>query len=186
MPLPEPFAARTLAHTRVLRFETYRREDGLWDVEGHLTDHSNHDVNLVWGGIRSRGDALHDMVIRLTVDDTLRIVDALAVSDMHPYPGICSRIEPDYKCLVGLTLARGFRKNVQELFGGVRGCTHLTEMLGNFPTAMIQAMASRRQHGDVKDKPPQLDRCHALDTRGEIVAQYYPRWAGDKNGKQES
>ena len=176
MPLPEPQSARTLAHTRSVRFEGYKREDGLWDIEGHLTDHSNRDA-LLASGLRRRGEPIHDMRIRLTVDASLRIVDAVATSDVNPYPGYCDRIAPDYAKLVGLTLARGFRRSVQELFGGVAGCTHLTEMLGQFPTAAIQAMAGeKRDNDDGAGKPFQLDRCHALDTRGEAVARYYPRW----------
>lgn len=183
MPLPEPSAARTLAHTRALRFESYRREDGLWDIEGHLTDHSSGDVMMV-SGLRPRGEAIHDMRIRLTVDGDLHIVDVAATSDMNPYPGYCDRITPDYRRLIGLTLGRGFRKHVQELFGGLQGCTHLTEMLGNFPTAAIQTMAGeRRNNDDARSKPFQLDHCHALDTRGEAVERYYPRWAvGEKSG----
>lgn len=176
MPLPEPTSARTLAHTRAVRFEGYKREDGLWDIEGHLTDHSNRDAHLA-SGIRPRGEPIHEMRIRLTVTAELRIVEAVATSEMNPYPGFCDRIAPDYAKLAGLSLARGFRKHVQELFGGIAGCTHLTEMLGQFPTAAIQAMAGeKRDNDDGKGKPFQLDRCHALDTRGEAVARYYPRW----------
>lgn len=184
MPLPEPSAARTLSHTRAVRFEGYRRDDGLWDIEGHLTDHANRDVKLA-SGIRPKGEAIHDMRIRLTVNEDLRIVEAAACSDIHPYPGYCDRITPDYKRLVGLTLARGFRKHVQELFGGIQGCTHLTEMLGQFPTAAIQTLAGeKRDNDDARGKPFQLDRCHALDTRGEAVALYYPRWAAGEKSKQ--
>ena len=49
MPLPIQDVERELTHTRRVRFEGYRRADGLWDIEGHLTDVKNHDFTLQTG-----------------------------------------------------------------------------------------------------------------------------------------
>jgi hypothetical protein len=177
MPLPPPSVSRTLAHTRRLRFEAYKRADGLWDLEAHLTDIKPFDYRLS-SGIRPAGQPVHDMWIRLTVDRRLAIVDALVLVEAMPYAGACNAIAPDYaRDLVGLNLERGFRKAVQARFAKVAGCTHLNEVLAQFPTAAIQAMAGERvDNEDDGSKPFQLDQCHALDTRGETVRRYYPRW----------
>jgi hypothetical protein len=177
MPLPPPSVSRTLAHTRRVRFEAYKRADGSWDLEAHLTDIKPFDYRLS-SGIRPAGQPVHDMWIRLTIDRRLAIVDALVLVEAMPYAGACSEIAPDYgRGLVGLNLARGFRKAVQERFGRVAGCTHLNEVLAQFPTAAIQALAGERiDNEDDGAKPFQLDQCHALDTRGETVRRYYPRW----------
>jgi hypothetical protein len=94
-----------------------------------------------------------------------------------PYPGGCETIAPAYKRLIGLNLAKIFGKTVRQLFGDVKGCTHLTEMLVGFPTAAIQTFAGEvpeeREDGR---KPFQLDQCHALDTSGETVRKWYPKW----------
>ena len=37
MPLPNP-VPRKLMHTRAIECNGYEREDGLWDIEAHLTD----------------------------------------------------------------------------------------------------------------------------------------------------
>ena len=37
MPLSQP-APRKLMHNRVIECRGYEREDGLWDIEGHLVD----------------------------------------------------------------------------------------------------------------------------------------------------
>ena len=37
MPLDPP-AERERLHTRRYEFDGYRRADGLWDIEGHMTD----------------------------------------------------------------------------------------------------------------------------------------------------
>jgi hypothetical protein len=177
MPLPPPTVARTLVHTRRVRFEGYKRADGLWDIEAHLTDIKPTDYRLA-SGVRPAGLPVHDMWIRLTVDRDLRVVDAFAITDAMPYPPYCSAVNPDYRQLIGLQLARGFRKAVHDRFHDVAGCTHINELLAQFPSAAVQIMA-----GDKVDnadeggrKPFQLDRCMALDTAGEGVRQFYPRW----------
>ena len=179
MPLPPPAISRTLAHTRRLRFEAYKRADGLWDLEAHLTDIKPFDYRLS-SGIRPAGQPVHDMWIRLTIDWRLAIVDALVLVEAMPYTGACSAIAQEYgRDLVGLNLGRGFRKAVQARFAKVAGCTHLNEILAQFPTAAIQTMAGERVDNENEDdgsKPFQLDQCHALDTRGATVQRYYPRW----------
>lgn len=183
MPLPIQDVERELTHTRRVRFEGYKRSDGLWDIEGHLTDVKNHDFKLQTG-VRRAGLPVHDMWIRLTIDTQLNVVDAVAVSDAVPYPGGCDTIGPAYRKLIGLNLMRGFRKKVREELGGVHGCTHITEMLGFFPTAAIQTFAGeRREAPDDGRKPFQIDQCHALESGSETVRAMYPKWyrASEKN-----
>ena len=53
----------------------------------------------------------------------------------------------------------------------------LSHRVESLPTAAIQTGASfRRDDEETKDKPFQLDRCHALETSAEAVRIYYPRW----------
>ena len=176
MSLPVTEVERELTHTRRVRYEGYKRSDGLWDIEGHLTDIKNHDYQLKTG-VRRAGRPVHSMWLRLTIDRRLDIVDACASSEVVPYPGGCEAIAPQYRKLVGLNLAKDFRRNVQALLGGVRGCTHLTEMLAGMPTAAIQTFAGEMQEErEDGGKPFQLDQCHALETSGETVRKWYPKW----------
>lgn len=183
MPLPPPISRRALKHTRAIHIEAYARDDGLWDIDAHITDVKTRETKLA-SGARPAGQPVHDLWLRLTIDTQLTIVDAQAVSDAVPYPGYCDAIGPDYRELIGLNLFKGFRDGVKQRLWGVQGCTHLTELAQVLPTAAIQAFA-----GEVLDtrdgagadrqahKPFQLDRCHALRTDGPAVARYYPRWA---------
>jgi hypothetical protein len=176
MPLPIPDVERELTHTRRVRYEGYKRADGLWDIEAHLSDVKNHDYPLKTG-IRRAGQPVHDMWVRVTIDRHLTILDALAVTDAVPYPGGCETIAPAYKKLIGLNLARDFRKRAHELLGNVRGCTHITEMLAGIPTAAIQTFAGeRKEEREDGTKPFQLDQCHALETTGDTVMKWYPKW----------
>ena len=181
MPLPVPEVERELTHARRVRYEGYKRKDGLWDIEAHLTDVKNHDYALKTG-VRRAGQPIHDMWVRITIDRRMNIVDACSASEAVPYPGGCETISPAYRKLIGLSLVKEFRKNVREALGGVRGCTHITEMLGGLPTAAIQTFAGEvpeeREDGG---RPFQLDQCHALETSTETVRKWYPKWF--KGGK---
>ena len=176
MPLPVSEVERELTHTRRVRYEGYKRADGLWDIEAHLTDSKNHDYRLKTG-VRRAGQAIHDMWLRITIDRAFVIRDATASSDTVPYPGGCETIAPAYNGLVGLSLIKDFRRKTRELLGGVRGCTHLTEMLGGLPTAAIQTFAGeQREEREDGRKPFQLDQCHALETTTDTVRTLYPKW----------
>ena len=176
MPLPLTNVERELRHTRRVRYEGYKRADGLWDIEAHLLDTKNHDYQLKTG-VRRAGQGIHDMWLRVTIDRTMTILDAVTSSDAVPYPGGCESIAPAYRRLIGLNLMRGFRKATWELVGSTKGCTHLTELLTGLPTAAIQTFAGEmKEEREDGKKPFQLDQCHALETSTETVRQWYPKW----------
>ena len=178
MPLPTIAAGRRHLHTRIIRIDGYEREDGTFDIEGHLTDVKHFDVNTAHFS-RKAGDPVHDMKLRLTLDAEMNILDAFAVTDGMPYENECNKITPDYReKLKGQKIAAGFRIFLGSLFRKLKGCAHMTELLGSMAPAAIQALygQGRPKCADPNKKPFQLDGCHALDTRGAIVAKLYPRW----------
>ena len=174
MPGLDPTVARKPLHKRAIEIQGYLREDGLYDIEGHLVDTKPYDFKLA-AGVRNAGDPIHGMWLRITVDRNLNIVDAAAAMDSIPYVDHCGAIVPAYKLLIGLAIRPGYHQRLKELLGGVRGCTHVTELAGALATAVFQTMAGQRVQ-DPDRKPFQLDRCHALALTGPAVAKYYPRW----------
>ena len=175
MPLPVSENQTLVVHTRRVRYEGYKRADGLWDIEAHLTEVKSHDVKPRTG-VRRAGLPIHDMVVRVTIDRKLNVVDALSVSDAVPYPGGCETIgrELTRSSSAGPDLVKKFRDGVKERLGGVQGCTHITEMLAGLPTAAIQSFAGEmREDRAPGRKPFQLDHCHAMDTTGATVMQWY-------------
>jgi len=161
-------------HRRTIEIQGYKRADGLYDIEGHLLDTKPYDFRLA-AGIRTAGEPIHSMWLRITVDRTLTIVDAQAAMDAMPYVDHCDAIVPAYRALVGLQIRSGYQQRLKELFGGVRGCTHISELAASLATAAFQTMAGQRVQ-DPSAKPFQLDRCHALDATKPAVAKYYPKW----------
>jgi len=191
MPLSQP-VNRTPRHRRVITADAYEREDGLWDIEARLTDHKPRDLPLATGKTRPKGEALHDLWLRVTIDLRFNVVDVEAASESVPYVGYCGTIGPDYRKLIGLNLLKGFRKAVRDRMGGIAGCSHLTELATAIPTAAIQAFAgdvvdTRDTGGEDRNPHPpfQLHGCHALRFDGEAVRQYYPRWYGHQPKENE-
>lgn len=189
---PPKFVSRNLIHTRKIITQAFLREDGLWDLEANLLDTKSKDF-LLSSGVRKSGDAIHDMTLCITIDASFNILDAKAVTHAAPYEQYCNKIEPEYKKLVGLNLAKGFRMAVKDLYSGVSGCSHMTELCSVLPTVAIQSFAGEvikvTDQGDGK-MPFQLNGCHALRTDGETVKKYYPAWFGapviDKNTGKKS
>ncbi len=175
MPLSTP-STRTRLHTRRVSYEGFRRDDGLFDLEGHLIDVKDHDYALLTG-LRPAGVPVHDMWARVTLGSDYIIRSIEVRTDGMPYEGACDRIEAAYGKLTGASLLHGFRKTLYDAMGGVRGCSHVTELLAHAPTAAIQMFAGlRREIEPGGDKPFQLDRCHALETTTDTVRRYYPQW----------
>jgi hypothetical protein len=173
MPL-SPFSPRQSLHRRDIAVRGFKRDDGLFDVEGELRDVKDVDITLA-SGTRKAGEPIHTMYLRITFDPSLTIVDAEAVTDAMPYAGMCDAIGPHYKKLIGISMRPGFTAKVRELFSGTRGCTHITDLIGVLATAAFQTIAGQiKQPTDAK--PYQLDRCHALATDAPAVAKHYPRW----------
>jgi hypothetical protein len=174
MPLPPPDCARQDSHQRSIVVRAYARSDGLWDIEGHLTDAWPEPVRAA-DRVLPAGEPMHAMWLRLTVDRTATIVAALAVTDAGPYGEACGTIAPDYGQLVGVQIARGYRDAVRRLFGRTAGCTHMNELAGAMGSAALQALWSAMAQ-DPERKPFSIDGCHALTSSGPQVAKYFPRW----------
>jgi hypothetical protein len=180
MPLSHPPAPRQHIHTRKVEVRGYRRADGLWDIEGHLADTKTYSFENKDRGEVQSGEPIHDMWMRVTVDDGLRIHAVEAVTDSGPY-GICGAIAPNFQRLVGLTIRGGFRRKVKEILGGREGCTHLIELLGPIGTTAVQTIFPLKQKeaqdsGVPRERPPMLDTCHALASDGEVVRTHWPEF----------
>lgn len=155
-------------------FEAYERVDGLWDLEGHLADIKTYDVPLL-DGVRPAGSPMHEMWIRVTVDNKQNIIEACGAMDAVPHWGSCETIAPDYAGLVGLNLMHGFRAAVRERFGNTHRCTHVNELINHLPTVAVQAMWSRISAKEGR-KPLPIDQCHAQTSDSEVVRRLYPQW----------
>lgn len=179
MALPTASPERQLKHRRNIDVQVYSRGNGLWEVDARITDARPRDTQMSFG-LLPAGQPIHDMLLRLVVDERFNIVEAGAQTTAMPYRGECNSYGDLYSRLVGLNLMKGFRHAVKERLGGVKGCTHITELGQVLPTAVVQAFAgvvldTRGEH-EGSQQPFQIDRCHALRSDGPVVRNFYPRW----------
>jgi hypothetical protein len=174
-----PPAQREPIHYRQIDFRGYRRADGLWEIEGHLADTKSYSFTNSFRGEIAPGEPIHDMWLRLTLDDELTVIRAEAATEAGPF-AMCPAITPAFAQLEGLTIGPGWRRAVHARLGGVQGCTHLVELLGPLATTAYQTIHVWRSKHEPKvetDRPPShLDSCHALARDGAVVQQHYPRW----------
>lgn len=177
MPLSKP-VSRKLMHTRAIACAGYEREDGLWDIEARLVDTKTYVHLRRHGGCeRQPGEPVHDMWLRLTIDLDLKVHDVEAATDEGPYPH-CGAIAPNFKSLIGVTIGPGWRRKTLELLGGIKGCTHLVELLGPLATTAFQATGrardERRGERPLLKKPYQLNACHVYRDDSEAVRERWP------------
>jgi Protein of unknown function (DUF2889) len=185
MPLSSA-APREQIHTRSIECRGYRRADGLWDIDAHLTDTKTYAFDNHFRGELPAGAPVHDMWLRLTVDDRLVIHAVEAVTEAGPYSA-CPTVAPNFQRLVGLRIYPGFHKQVRDRLGGVEGCTHLVDLLGPLATTAYQTVFPwrAREHEarlERDGKPPErptrrpklVDSCRAFASDGEVVKRYWP------------
>ena len=165
---------RQRLHTRSIVIEAFERDDGLFDLDAHLTDIKDRDADLA-SGVRRAGVPIHDMSLRLTINRNLDIVAIDTNFSAIPYPDACGTAGPAYRSLIGLNLLSNFKREMMTVLGGTRGCTHMSELAAVLPTAAVQAFAGAVGES-AGGKPFELDRCHALETSTATVKKYYPVW----------
>lgn len=184
MPLSPPGARQPL-HTRRYEFNGYRRDDRLWELEGFITDVKAYAFDNDDRGRVEAGEPVHQMAIRLTLDDGLVIRAIEAVTDHGPYR-VCPAITPNFQRMVGVKIGPGWRKAIRERLGGAQGCTHLVELLTVMATPAYQSILpvlsrERRAANDPTETWPGLiNSCHAYKDDGALAKKYWPdRYRGD-------
>ncbi len=182
MPLSDP-APRKEVHQRDITCRGYQREDGLWDIEGHLIDTKSYSFSNRDRGELKSGEPVHEMWLRLTIDESMHIHAVEAATDAGPYR-ICPEITDRFASLAGLSIGPGWSREVRRRVGGVNGCTHLVELLRPIATTAFQTLVKkRRESGETSTKKPvYLDTCHALACNGVVVKEHWPQfYTGSSN-----
>ncbi|SDE40892.1 DUF2889 domain-containing protein [Rhodospira trueperi] len=178
MPLSPPLP-RTHIHTRRIDCQGYQRDDGLWDIEARIVDTKSYTFSNHERGHIAAGEALHDMVLRVTVDDDLVIRAVEAVTESSPFT-ICGDVTPNFQRLVGMSIGAGFSGRVKQALGRGEGCTHMVDLLKPLAATAYQTLHFRREEkrkaANTGERPPILDTCYALRSDGPIVAREWPEF----------
>lgn len=177
MPLPESIEREEL-HTRQIIMRSYRRKDGLYDIEARVLDTKAQPFSppLIQTPI-APGAFIHDLSIRLVIDEWLVIHDAIASSDSTPF-AVCKQAPPTLAVLKGEKIGGGWNKLIREKFKGAKGCTHLMEMLSPMATTAMQTLYPYIQHRPVRTdengRPLKIDSCYAYASNRDVVQRIWP------------
>ncbi len=165
-------------HRRALDYQVFDQGQAL-TVVGTLRD------TRPWA-VGSEVSVVHDMELQVSVRiDDLTITEAQA--HMHQFPHTeCPGIVAAFAGLVGISVARGYTRQVQQRFGGPKGCTHLEQLARSLGPVIVQGVTSRRaqamSRGEVDDlladtgSPWARDSCHIWATDGIAEQKLAAGW----------
>lgn len=126
-----------LVHRRSVEFEAFDSGDGL-TVVGRLQD------VRPWADGEHMPVVLHRMELRVVVSlADMAITESVATMGNYPQHE-CPAIAPAFAGLVGLSVGRGYTRQVQRRFGGAAGCSHLEHLARALGPVVVQAVASCR------------------------------------------
>nr|WP_241266929.1 DUF2889 domain-containing protein [Streptomyces scabichelini] len=147
-------------HRRTITVTAYKEGRDEISVEAELCDE------------RPWADPGADVVHRMALAVRIRLADMVIVAadaDMRTFPHAeCPLITPAFDGLVGLSVAAGYNRAIQERFRGVSGCSHLHELARALGPAVVQSgisanaglrMAGRPSH-DPRSTAGVLNSCH--------------------------
>ena len=158
MPLSNASAQqdREPMHLRRIEMNAYRRRDGLIDVEGRVTDQRARSMKLFIGDrVLGEGEFVHDLWVRLVVDDHLVVHGVETASDARPYP-MCSEGGANFDRLIPMATAAY--------------------------QAIAEIRMARPDQLDASGRPVRIDGCTAFAADRGLVAL---RWPGHYTGPQD-
>lgn len=167
-------------HFRRIDMRAWRRSDGLFELEGRVTDRKAHDFVPKLGGMCvPAGERVHDMGVVLVYDEDLQIHAVRTFTEVAPY-GECPDGGQALASLKGLRMTSGWSKEVRSRLAGSRSCTHLMELLIPMATTAFQSLSQvnrgRAERVDATGKPPKIDSCYAYGQERELVRVHWPEF----------
>ena len=123
-------------HERKLELRSYPLEDGRIIVEGWLRDERLVD-GFHWNGLPREPGVVHWMCIRFLVGGwPLTILEAEGEMPNVPHDRCPTTLE-GIKRAVGIKIVAGYSEQIRKIFGGVRGCNHMTHLMMVMGTAAL-------------------------------------------------
>ena len=187
MTTTDPFPPRSDAsitreelHFRRIDMRGFQRSDGLFEVEGRVTDRKPRDFVPASGGpAKPAGEPVHDMGVRLVYDEQLRVHEVHTFTNAAPY-GHCPEGGRALQSIKGLRMTSGWSKEVRNRLRGATSCTHLMELLIPMATTAFQSLSelglTRVERTDNTGRPVKIDSCYAYGAQRELVLRRWPEY----------
>jgi hypothetical protein len=177
---------RELLHTRSIELQGFLRGDGLYELEARLSDRRTYDSSRFPDSTLPADEPLHDMTVRMSFDEDLLIHQFQATMAATPFAG-CREAEAGFDKLAGMKIEPGFLREALRRVAGVKGCTHVRELLQQIATTAFQTVVGvRLQQGTQgtaagDTKPKLIDSCAGYRADGEWVRIRWPDFYRPQN-----
>ena len=167
----------------------FKRNDGLFEVEGRVTDQKPHSFTPASADHTVPAyEAIHDMGVRLVFDKTLLVHEVHTFTDAAPYK-VCPEGGNALQALKGIRIGPGWNSEIRRRLSGERSCTHLRELLMPLATTAIQSMSALRSGEpetlDDDGRPKKIDSCYAYAADGELVRKRWPEFYHPSSSQAE-
>lgn len=177
---PGADVGREALHFRHIDMCGFRREDGLFEVEGRVIDRKPYAFKAASSDRTVPAhEAIHDMGIRLVFDRQMVVRDVQTFTEAAPYDS-CPDGGRMLQALKGACITSGWGKEVRKRLGRASSCAHLRELLMPLATTAIQSMSLLRQGQpaalDVDGRPRKIDSCYAYAADGDLVRRLWPEF----------
>ena len=152
-----------------------------------MIDTKTYDFHNTERGHVEAGTPVHEMWVRITVDDELLIHDAEASTEYAPF-SICPQAAPAMEKIKGIRIGGGWRREINKRVGGTLGCTHLRELLGPMATAAYQTIIpikAREKRASSGKRPKIVGTCHAYAPDSPVVKRLWPAYYRDSGGREQ-
>ena len=209
-PTPPRHAGKTTSqisrqhrHRRSITLDGFVRHDGLIEVEAEIRDTKTYAFSNMDRGEIKAGEALHHMRVRIAVDESLIIREAEAETISAPYH-ICPSATAVFSNLVGVAIASGWQRNVRKAIGTNHGCTHITQLMGQVGTVVMQTTFGERRRrmteenakvgakhkgeGSKPYAPPTalINTCYSYRPESPVVKRLWPDYGTSESGEAKS
>nr|WP_145549894.1 DUF2889 domain-containing protein [Variovorax boronicumulans] len=166
-------------HHRQIDLRFYKRSDGLYEVVGRLVDTKSHAFRRQLAlDDTPPHTPVHDICVHLVIDEGMQVHEAFAAMATTPFE-VCQQATQALALLRGLSLRKGWNRQVRELLGGAVSCTHIVELLGPMATTAFQGLAPLRlaeinRPNSEAQRRAKVDSCYAYGAEREVVARLWP------------
>lgn len=177
-PRTDDGVTREELHFRRIDMRGWRRSDGLYEVEGRVTDRKPHAFKAPNGSkVVPANEPIHDMGVKLVFDGDMLVNDIVAFTDSAPYPD-CYAAGHALEVLKGVRIASGWSGEVHRRLGGEKSCTHLMQILIPLGTTAFQSLSmvrlARPEVLAAGGRPVKVDSCYAYAANREVVMRKWP------------